>query len=306
MGRFIVSEDGVRAPYWHLSPQNFGGQIGASNNGDAPGAIYRLIGGVVIRNRGQAPMYAGYMANAFTLPAGSRNNRVIAPGTEELAGSTGERSRVFLAMNARPGMVYMQGATFVPAFQIDPMLPVAMKFTLVYPDGRQAVAQGTGDAGGSWAGTTPWVLDVPGVYHYTVDADWNGFKGVVPGLRNDGGLMFVINANRPVDAPTLKFNLPPLSRINPATATEFTGTSTASVIYYAAVIPGAVIGQGTLPVANGRFVCTFDPAAIHRTTPTYDTVNVVTKAAELGDIVHYTFFSPEKGPTEKPTGLLCG
>jgi hypothetical protein len=60
-----------------------------------------------------------------------------------------------------------------------------------------------------------------------------------------------------------------------------------------------VIGQGTLPVTNGRFVCTFDPAAIHRTTPTYDTVNVVTKAAELGDIVHYTFFSPEKGADGK-------
>ncbi|MBM3853753.1 MAG: hypothetical protein FJ399_11445, partial [Verrucomicrobia bacterium] len=28
MGRFMVSEDGARAPYWHLSPQSFGGQIG--------------------------------------------------------------------------------------------------------------------------------------------------------------------------------------------------------------------------------------------------------------------------------------
>lgn len=35
--RFLVGEDGVRAPYWPTSATNFGGQIGASNNGDHPG-----------------------------------------------------------------------------------------------------------------------------------------------------------------------------------------------------------------------------------------------------------------------------
>jgi hypothetical protein len=69
--------------------------------------------------------------------------------------------------------VYTQGTTFVPAFQIDPMLPVNMKFTLFYPDGRQVIAQGVGDASGAWAGKEPWTLDVPGVYRYTVDGEWN-------------------------------------------------------------------------------------------------------------------------------------
>lgn len=293
MGRFLVSEDGVRAPYWHLSPQSFGGQIGASSNGDAPGEIYRLIGGVVLRNQGQPPMYAGYMANAITLPAGSRNNRVIAPGAEEIAGPTGAKARVFLAMNARPGMVYEQGATFVPAFQIDPMLPVAMKFTLNYPDGRQVVAQGTGDASGSWAGSAA-ILDVPGVYRYTVDADWNGHQGLVPGLPAEGGMMFVIDRERPAHAPRLAFALPPLSRFDAARGITFAGTSTAATVHYAAVIPGAVIGQGTLPVTGGRFHYVFDPAAINRTTPTYDTINATTKLPELGDVVHLTFFAPEK------------
>ncbi len=293
MGRFIISEDGVRAPYWSVSPQSFGGQIGASPNGDSPGEIYRLLGGVVLCNQGQAPRYAGYMANAITLPGGTRNNRVIAPGSEDLQGPTGEKARVFLAMNARPGMVYDQGTTFVPAFQIDPMLPASLRFTLIPPDGRPLVAQGTGDAGGSWAGV-PWPLEQAGVYRYTVDASWNGHRAIVPGLPADGGLMFVIERDRPADAPTLVFNLAPLTRFDAASGTEFTGTSTAPAVYYAAVIPGAVIGQGALPVTGGRFSYRFDPAAIARANPTYDTVNRTTQAPQLGDVVHFTFFSQEK------------
>ena len=52
MGRFIVAESNIRAPYWAVSPNSFGGQIGASPNGDLPGDIYRLLGGVVLRRAG--------------------------------------------------------------------------------------------------------------------------------------------------------------------------------------------------------------------------------------------------------------
>lgn len=52
MARFIVAQDNVTAPYWPTSPNSFGGQYGASNNGDMPGDIYRLLGGVVLRPEG--------------------------------------------------------------------------------------------------------------------------------------------------------------------------------------------------------------------------------------------------------------
>jgi len=299
MGRFIVSENGVRAPYWPTTSTNFGGQINASSNGDTPGEIYRLIGGVVIRNKGQSPLYAGYMANAFIIPGGSKNNRVIAPGSEEIMGPTGEKSRIFLAMNARPGIVYTQNTTFVPAFQIDPMVPVNMSFALTYPDGRQVVAQGVGDAGGSWAGKEPWTLDLPGVYKYAVNGEWNGYSALVPGMPKEGGVFYVVEPTKPVSS-TLAFNLPPISKFDPAKGTKFTGTSTAQTINYAAVIPGAVLAQGTLPVTNGKFEYTFDPDAINRTTPTYDTTNKNSGKPELGDVVHFTFFAKETPPNGAP------
>ena len=77
-------------------------------------------------------------------------------------------------------------------------------------------------------------------------------------------------------------------------AIHITGTSTAESLSYAAVIPGAVIDQGRLEVTNGKFDYYFDPKAISQRVPTYDVENRVTGRAELGEVVHLTFFSREK------------
>lgn len=296
MGRFLVAEDGTRAPYWPTTNTDFGGQINASANGDEPGIIYRLMGGVAVLRQGQAPQYAGYLANAFILPKGSNNNRVIAPGSEELISSTRERARFFLAMNARPGMVYEAGTTFAPAFQIDPIVPANMRFTLRYPDGRTVVASGVGNAGGSWAGTERWTLDVPGIYRYTVDADWNGYRGIVPGIPAEGGAMYVTEKERPAGAKGLTFDLPPISSIDPAKPTRFRGASTASEVDYAMITPGAVLEQGTIPVSKGAFSFTFDPRSLHERAQTYVVANNATGKPELANVVHLTFFSRETSP----------
>lgn len=296
MGRFIVAESGTRAPYWPTTNQNFGGQYNASSNGDAPGVIYRLLGGVVIRKASQSPLYAGYLSNAFTLPGGSNDNRVIAPGDEEIMGSTGVKARAFIAMNARPGMVYEAGTTFAPALQIDPMVPLKVAFTLNYPDGRKLTAEGVADATGSFAGKDRWVLDVPGVYRYSINGDWSGYKALVPGLPDDGGEMYVIEGQRPPGAGGIVLNLPPLSKFDPAEGLMITGTSTAKSVRYAVITPGAVLMQGALPVTSGRFSFPFAPAALHNLTQTYPTTNRQTGKPELASIVHVTFFSEETWP----------
>lgn len=295
MSRFLVGEDGVRAPYWPTSPNSFGGQINASSNGDLPGDIYRLLGGVVLRQKGEAPAYAGYMASGFILPKGSNNNRVTAPGAEDLVGPNGQKARFFL-VGTRPGMVYETGTSFAPAVQIDPILPATVTFTLTYPDGHKVVAQGTGDSFGSFVGKDKWLLDVPGVYRFTLEADWQGYKGAMPGLPQTGGELYVIEKERPAGATGLRLNLPEQSSFPPATGLKISGRSTAQTVYYAAVIPGAVVLQGTLPVNGGQFAYFFNPAEIAKTTPTYDTTNLVTGKSEIRDVVHLTFFSAEVSP----------
>lgn len=295
MSRFLVGESTVRAPYWPTSPNAFGGQIGASANGDLPGDIYRLLGGVVLRRTGKEPMYAGYIASAFLLPRGTNNNRVVAPGSEDLTGATGEKARFFL-VGLRPGMTYEQGALFAPAVQVDPILPAGVRFVLTFPDGRTRTAEGTADKFGYFAGAEKWPLDTPGVYRYTLEASWGSHRGVMPGLPATGGVFYVLAKERPSGAPGLVLDLAGQSTFQPSAGVVISGTSTAKEVHFSLITPGAVIAIGSLPVENGRFRYSLDPAAIHASVPIYDIVNAATGKPEIGRLLHLTFFSEERPP----------
>jgi hypothetical protein len=298
MSRFLIAEDGTRAPYWPTSMTNFGGQIGASNNGDMPGVIYRFVGGAVLKNQGQAPAYAGYLASGFILPAGSNNNRVTAPGSDVLLSSTGEKGRFFL-VGTRIGMTYETGTAFTPVVQVDPILPAVVTFNIRYPDGRSFSTQGTADGFGTAAGKDRWVLDIPGVYRLSIEGDCQGSKGYMPGLPRTGGEFYVIEKDRPADLWGPRLNIRPQSNFDAAKGFSISGNSTADTVYYAAVIPGAVVLQGSVPVLNGRFQYDFDPVAVARAAPAYDIVNRVSGRSEIGAAVHLTFFSLEKASDGK-------
>lgn len=295
MGRFIVGESITRAPYWPVSPNSFGGQIGASANGDAPGDIYRLIGGVVLRRAGQAPMYAGYISSAFLLPRGSNNNRIVAAGSEDLFGPLGDKARFFL-VGLRPGTAFEVGSSFRPAIQIDPLLPVSIHFVLTYPDGRRQVADGVGDRFGSFAGPASWPLDVPGIYTYQVGATWNGFAGRMPGLPDSGGEFFVYSKTRPAGSTGLRIEGSSQRTFSASVGTTITGSSTAPSVHYTLITPGAVIDQGDLPVKSGRFSYVFNPEAVHARVPLYDVTSITTGRPQIGRVIHLTFFSQETSP----------
>ena len=295
MGRFLVGETSVRGPYWPVSPNSFGGQINASSNGDSPGDIYRLMGGVVLRQPGVVPTYAGYISSAFLLPRGSNDNRVIAPGSEVLTGSTGQQSRVFL-VGPRPGMTYPVGTTFGVALQIDPILPVNITFTLNYPDGRTAQTSGVSDAYGSFSGKDKFLLDVPGIYVYNLAANWNGNPAIMPGLPPQGGQLYVLEAQPPANAKGIQITVPDGTTFDPSAGMRITGASTADTVHYTVVMPGAVLDEGDLTVTGGQFYYYFDPIALHNKAQTYDVTNRVTGKPELGDVVHLSLFSVEKTP----------
>jgi hypothetical protein len=119
----------------------------------------------------------------------------------------------------------------------------------------------------------------------------------MPGLPRSGGFLYVVEKERPAEIPAVKLNLPPQSYFVPEKGITISGTSTASFVHYAAVIPGAVIDQGILPVRSGKFEYRFDPTAIHESTPTYDIMGIRDGKPDIKDVVHLTFFSGEIGPT---------
>ena len=118
---------------------------------------------------------------------------------------------------------------------------------------------------------------------------------------SEGGVFYVIEKDRPAGAPGLRLDLPRQSSFDPKAGLTITGTSTAKRVQFAAVIPGAVIDQGTLEVKDGKFSCRLDPAAINRATPIYDITNLKTGAPEIKDVIHLSFFSREV----TPEGMVC-
>lgn len=290
--RFMVADDYTRAPYWPTSNNNFGGQYGASSNGDMPGTIYRLLGGVVLRNKGQSPAYAGYQATADILPNGTKNNRIIAVGDEDLPSPDGTSARFFL-VPVRPGSTYLVGATFTPVLQIDPITPCNVTFTLISPDNTKYVATGQGDQYGYFTGSKGYTLNQTGVWAYTVNATWNGYQGHIPGMPDTGGWIYVIeNGTAPGTGITLK--MAGQQTFSPTAGLNVTGQTSASKIYYAVVIPGAVLEQGVLAVNNGTFTYSFNPQLMASKIQTYDIINMVNGQPQIGKIVHLTFFSEEK------------
>jgi hypothetical protein len=90
--------------------------------------------------------------------------------------------------------------------------------------------------------------------------------------------------------------MPVESVFDPLQGAHIRGTSTAERLYYAAVIPGAVIAQGYIPVSGGKFDLFFDPKSVNDRVSTYDIAHRVTGKPEIGDVVHLTLFSEERSP----------
>jgi len=195
----------------------------------------------------------------------------------------------------RPGMVYLVGTTFGAVRQIDPVVPCSVRFALTAPNGTTFVTTGTGDQYGYFAAVDKWILDKAGLWTYNVTATWNGYQGKVPGMPDAGGWIFVLE-NEPAPAAGMTLNIPAAQTFSPTTGLTITGITTGSRVYYAAIIPGAVLEEGILPVSNGSFNYTFDPQRMANKIKTYDIVNLVNGKAEIGRVVHLTFFSDEQGP----------
>jgi hypothetical protein len=169
-----------------------------------------------------------------------------------------------------------------------------VQFTLSAPDNKTYVTTGKGDQYGYFTAVDTWPLNQTGLWVYTVNATWNGYQGKVPGLPDSGGWIFVLENTTLGTGMTL--NMSTVQTFSPIAGLNITGRTTGTKVYYAAIIPGAVLEQGALPIINGTFRYTFDPQRMADKIQTYDVINIVNGVPQIGDVVHLTFFSEEQGP----------
>jgi len=61
-------------------------------------------------------------------------------------------------------------------------------------------------------------------------------------------------------------------------------------------MPGAILGQGEIPVVNGSYSISLDPGTINKTTPIYDFISLLTGQPITygGRILHLSLAAKEK------------
>jgi hypothetical protein len=59
-----------------------------------------------------------------------------------------------------------------------------------------------------FSGAVKFPLDVPGIYTYTIDANWNGYPAFMPGLPPTGGEIYVLEAQPPPNATGIQITTP--------------------------------------------------------------------------------------------------
>ena len=240
-------------------------------------------------------MYAGYIASAFLLPEGhQRQPRRSPPGTEEFHGPMGDTARFFL-VGLRPGTSYEVGSTFRAGGQIDPILPVNVHFVLTYPGRTPAGGRRRRrrlrrvrrtDRRGRWTSRASTATSSA--------PRGTATRAACRACRTRAASSTSTRRPGPSSAAGLTIDGSP-HRTFAATGddddhwVEFRHGS----VHYTMVTPGAVIGQGELPVSPGKFTLVFDPVAVHAKVPLYDIVNNTTGTAQIGRVVHITFFSEE-------------
>lgn len=113
----------------------------------------------------------------------STNNRIICSVDEDLPSPMGSpldsswcrRGRVWPTSRA-PTSLYA-----------DPIVLCDVQFILMPLTAQRGPLRANGTVFGYFTSKEKWPLDQPGVWTYTVNATWNGFKGRVPGLPDQVG-----------------------------------------------------------------------------------------------------------------------
>src|SRR6266849_10291353 len=92
-----------------------------------------------------------------------------------------------------------------------------------------------------------------GVYKYKLEAEWNGYPAIMPGLPPEGGELYVLDAQPPANSTGMRLLVVDGAAVDASGGVHIIGLSTADKVHFAAVMPGAVLDQGDLTVTRGQF-----------------------------------------------------
>ncbi len=286
------------APCWIISPNDYGYRFHSSPNGDLPEDIYRVMAGLVVKDKrtGQTH-YDAYSSAIRITPPGSGFTAVQPPGELPVMHLAGKDHYTFLGLNTsgvfETGHELLLGGTLMPPASAD------VTFEIEHPDGFTESMSKRANRLGGVSPPRPIAMEKPGVYKVSVDIETTNqagetVRGDVVG-SGDGEILYFV-----LDEDPSRIFASPLPAITTVDAEEdripiplgFRKDLQDARLYWSVMTPGSLFDEGwvDLPNDENTHEFMFRPRQTAIQLPNYDTVDYGTGEKLLTDIFVFVFY----------------
>lgn len=277
-------------PCWIISPNPYGDQINTSPNGDLPGDLYRVMAGLVVKDKKTGRnYYDAYASTIIASPPGEYANAVVAPGERPLMRLNGRELRYFIGMDTSES--FLVGERMMLGGTVMPPVETNVTYTVTKPDGAREVLAGRSNRLGGFGAPRPVEIDQPGVYRVKAEIERDGVRGDVAGTGDGEFYNFGVPADSP---PYLQVSLPVISRLEPGgemvIPLSWPAELTDARITYSLMMPGTVLDEGQRRVDGHGFAFRLDPKQFAVQYPFIDTVDYATGRPLYADTIVAVFF----------------
>jgi len=285
-----------QSPCWIISPNDYGYRFHSSPNGDLPEDLYRVMGGLVVRDLETGENYYDAYSSAIRiLPPGSEFTAVQPPGEVPILSLSGRDEYVFMGLNTSG--VFSVGHRMLLGGTLMPPSPATVHFDVEWPSGRRIQRTVRANRLGGVSPPPDLFLDEPGVYRVKIDIelekqDGSIVHGDVVGSGDGEILYFAV----PTDQPrVIASPLPAMSRVQDLDRISVPLAWNPDVkdpkLTWSVMTPGSLFDEGFMDLEpTGQHDFVFRPRQVQVQLPNYDTVDAGSGKQLLTDIVVFVFF----------------
>jgi len=300
----MVADTTAFAPYWELSPNEFGSQFNVGLKGDMPQDLYRFLGGTVYKDlESGITKYGAYSSVGIMLPRGHFASRIVDPTSEPLLNVNGRDFYLFLAQDV--GSIYEVGDCARIGCSVFPPVPASVEYEITKPSGKKWNCGGKASQIGGFACSECILLDEPGVYQIRSVGRYGDKKGDVLGTADGTFHLYVVarDAPRTLKIPVKHGSHVPWDRpvYIPLEAADHLRDAK---IHYTLVTPGYLIDQGRLDLGGNRasYRLLLEDLRLQFPNIDYD-LNVADQGPDkrfLADSLFFVFFLQGTGENGRP------
>ncbi len=283
-------------PCWIISPNDYGYRFHSSPNGDLPEDLYRVMAGLVVKDRetGEA-WYDAYSAGIRITPPGTGWTGVHAPGEVPITRASDRDDYVFMGLDTSG--VFAQGHELLLGGTLMPPTFGTVHLDVEWPSGKTMSGSVRTNRLGGVPPLRGVVMDEPGVYKVRFDivqerTDGELVHGDVVGSGDGEILYFALPEEKP---RVMASPLPAMGKVEDLERIEiplvWAEGMTDVRLTWSVMTPGALYDEDWIEIPSGnRHDFVWRPRQVQLQLPNFDTIDYETGEGLLTDIVVFVFF----------------